>query len=158
MITETDSKRITKMIEAGMRIKEIVRTTGIARNTVRRVVREYRLLSTITSEQEAQVSKLLKVGLPVGAVEAETKIPRLAVTALKRKTAKPADQKKEDAVECGLVFLTTPNDSPSVRRLCDIVADVANLGNLHLISHPLFYQLARRAKKLMEKINANETV
>jgi hypothetical protein len=126
----------------------------------------------MSEELQGKVRRLLLAGMPAAQISARLHVPIRSVCDLRRldRFRKPGEG---DMVcnECGSVICPPVNhdilsrgrkkmrgriSQDNTRTLCDIVLDLLQLGDLQLITSPLFYHLTQRAEKVYEKIHGRK--
>jgi hypothetical protein len=168
-------RKIRDMLNGMESIKKIAFHLNISADTVIKRKRMYKSLDSISEEKLDEVRKLLAMGTPAGKVEIMLQIPVKTIRHIQLFDEIMDSHKEPEATvcpECG--SLSWPgcqtgytrkfrNDYISVNSIDDIgimelrgvVLDLLCLGDLHVISNPLFYDLFRKADEVIERIKSN---
>jgi hypothetical protein len=141
--------------------KEIAEEAGTTHPQVIQIRRVKERYDKLTEDDRIEITNLLKMGFSAPAVSCILRTPKPNVNAVRRweylQRRKPGEggPKKCPCCHC-LLYGDEKNyevDLPHRKEkdpCLQIIGDLVDLENLHLVRHPLFYHLAQRAKKVLE--------
>lgn len=133
-------------LNAGLQYREAARQAGTTHRTVSQFDRGRKMASVLPAEKRREVQRLLSLGFPLGAIRLRTKLSLPVIVAIQEDYANEFSEVTE-----------TFNGFSSNTEPHEILSDLIELEQLQLIDSPLFYDLAQRAKKVMEKNNDDKT-
>ncbi len=140
MLRQYQTDEIFALITANESSREIADRLGISHSTVDIFRESLNRAMNMSACERIGIRRLFRDGFPVGAVAMRVKQPRSVVLAVQWL---PSDgEQATDAV------MRSVGD----RGKQDVLYDLIDLDDLQLISHPLFSDLAQRARKALVSI------
>lgn len=167
MITEEKEREIRRRFKPSVSARQIARVSGVSVDTVLRIQRAHEIANKIPSSMKEEIRNLFAEGIGDHQIGARLNLPGLHIRDFRRYD-RLSGTRTERCKECGaVVFLNHRADCEhanrkrirghvsrdNVRTISDIVTDLLSLGDLKLITHPLFYHLTQRAEKVYQKIH-----
>lgn len=144
----------------------IAKATGVSHWTVAEIRRMLGLVRTLPLDRHPDAVLLFRKGLPVGAVAVQMKISEEVACAIRRLyyLQKRRVDKTTMCPTCGAVMRPErqchrlkrvkypENLQENLRSFYRVASDVVELDKIEVIDNPLFFYLARRAKKAMAQL------
>lgn len=171
MVSIETEEAIRTLLKDKLNDREIARLVGVSPFTVGSVRRASEIASKLTAQQQDEIKSLLLLGLSAEAVSVRTRVPRSLVLAVRRchylQQRDPGTKEARQCPTCGSVMHPKAETEcpPAVcpenkegNPLRRVVADLLALDNLHLIPHPLFHNLARRAEEVIREATSKSQV
>lgn len=170
MITEEKEREIRRSFRPGVSARAIARFSGVSVDTVLRIQRAHEIANKIPSSMKKEIRNLFAEGIGDHQIGARLNLPGLHIRDFRRYDRLDGTRVSK-CKECGAaVFLNHRADREhanrkrmrghvsrdDVRAISDIVTDLLSLGDLKLITHPLFYHLTQRAEKVYQKIHGKK--
>ena len=164
MVSIETEDAIRKLLDDKLTDREIARLVKVSPFTVGSVRKAREIAAKLTPEQQDEIKSLLMLGLSAEAVSVRTRIPRGLVLAVRRchylQQREVGTARPRECPTCGsLMYPKSPSTDRQDESPCctgggdpvrGVVADLISLNRLRLISHPLFYNLARRAEEVIK--------
>jgi len=166
MISIQKEEHIRTLLNTGLSAAEIGRIVGVYHLTVLDIARAIELSGKVSEKAKRQIQCMLLSGVPIGAIEEKTRIPRGTIRAIRRvyylQRRHSDGTTNSTCPTCGAIMF--PGDSGDTEEgnsvqhdptpsnptdLAGIVNDLLQLRNLGLIKHPLFQSLANRAERAL---------
>jgi IS30 family transposase len=168
MLTEDKERAVRIDLEAGdLSASKIAIRCGTTPNTVLTIQRGYAAAKQIPYPLKREIRELFDQGVTDRLIGQRVNLPSSVIKEFRRHL-RFGKSKVETCVKCGAaVFkhdrqdrecrkvkkIRAPVSRDNARKLYDIITDLLQLEDLRLISHPLFYQLTKRAEKVYQKIH-----
>jgi len=170
MISIKKEELVRSLLDGGTSDKGIAREADVSADTVARVRRTCEAVKALHENEKADIRKLLRSDIPASQISARLRVPVRLVQEMQRfdRLERPEDSPAATCPKCGgMIFPPLDRNQPppqrkkmrghisrdNIRSLGDVVLDLIQLGDLELITNPLFYQLSQRAEKVYEKIH-----
>lgn len=168
--------KIRSLLSGGLSNSYISATVDICRDTINRRRKLYASVDAITESDRNSIRAMLWEGIPIGAISVKLKIPETSVLNVQFFdviTAYRNDSLVKKCQECGSAIyppcqtggsnftaartkLSREVTQHEGRQLYGIALELLQLHDLHLITNPMFFDLAQRAERVMDEINAKE--
>ena len=173
MLTIKKEEEIRNLIKKGFAGRKIERLSGVDHSAVENIRKICEVAQSLPRTQLSEIKSMLMSGLSISAIESKMQVPRYVVRSVRRffylYRREAGWRKPHECPTCGAISLphidagdesvritippSTSISKEAAASLCQIVVDLLELDKLQLIPNPLFYYLARRAEKTLEKIN-----
>jgi len=153
--------------------RQIAREVGVSRWLVSDIRRAHSDVVSLDRKTREQIRAFLLAGLPPGAVEVKTKIPREMILKVRRFYSllprRVGEHKSPKCPTCGSIMFSDKEQPDELQQrewgpvpasvpteLVYVARDICDLNEMRIIPNPLFYHLACRAEEALRRIDNNQ--
>jgi hypothetical protein len=171
MLSIEKEKKIQELISLGKNDNDISSETQVKKRIVANIRYALELLDKMDTKDVDRIKFLMLKDVPVGSIELKCRIPKKDIYTINKyyylKNTNKVSAEPHRCSECGTIFMppninwrqkifSVPFTAMNFLLLRDIATDLVNLGELQIISNPLFYDLYKKTKTFMEKYNVEK--